>query len=74
MRGKHAYVVINPRVGQDMTKLPDVIAVLAAAGWKADNALVEYSGHGITLATRAAEEGYDLIIAHGGDGTINEVS
>jgi YegS/Rv2252/BmrU family lipid kinase len=73
MRRKRAFLVINPRAGQDMTRLADVIAVLWAAGWKTDNALVEYSGHSITLATRAAEEGYDLIIAHGGDGTINAV-
>jgi diacylglycerol kinase family enzyme len=56
-----------------MTKIADVIAVLSAAGWKTDNALVEYSGHSITLTTKVAEEGYDLIIAHGGDGTINAV-
>jgi len=73
MRRKRAFLVINPRAGQDMTRMADVIAVLSAAGWKTDNALVEYSGHSITLATRAAEEGYDLIIAHGGDGTINAV-
>ncbi len=73
MHKKRAFLVINPRAGQDMTKLPDAIAVLSAAGWKTDNALVEYSGHSITLATKAAEEGYDLIIAHGGDGTINDV-
>src|SRR5581483_4324764 len=73
MHRKRAFLVINPRAGQDMTRLADVIAVFWAAGWKTDNALVEYSGHSITLATRAAEEGYDLIIAHGGDGTINAV-
>jgi len=73
MRRKRAFLVINPRAGQDMTRLPDVIAVLAAAGWRTDNAIVEYSGHSIKLAKKAAEEGYDLIIAHGGDGTINDV-
>jgi len=73
MRRKRAFLVMNPRAGQDMTRLADVIAVLSAAGWKTDNALVEYSGHSIALATRAAEQGYDLIIAHGGDGTINAV-
>jgi len=41
MRRKRAFLVINPRAGQDMTRLADVIAVLWAAGWKTDNALVE---------------------------------
>ncbi len=73
MRCKDAYLVINPRAGQDMTRITDVIAVLSAAGWKTDNALVEYGGHAGELAAKAVKHGYDLIIAHGGDGTTNEV-
>lgn len=32
-----------------------------------------YPGHGIELAKQAAEEGYDRVIAMGGDGTVHEV-
>ena len=32
-----------------------------------------YPGHGIELAKQAGEEGYDRIIAMGGDGTVHEV-
>jgi YegS/Rv2252/BmrU family lipid kinase len=32
-----------------------------------------YPGHGIELARQAAEEGYDRVIAMGGDGTVHEV-
>lgn len=73
MSRKQVYMIINPRAGQDMTQLADVIAIFSAAGWKVDNALVEYSGHAMKLAMKAAEDGYGLLIAHGGDGTVNEV-
>jgi len=68
-----AYLVINPRAGQDMTKLTDVFTILSAAGWDVDNSLVEYGGHAQTLATKAIKNEYDLLIGHGGDGTTNEL-
>jgi diacylglycerol kinase family enzyme len=73
LRCKKAALIINPRAGQNFTRIADVLAVLYAAGWKTDIAVKHYAGHVIELATRAAEQDYDLIIAFGGDGTINHV-
>ncbi len=73
MHCENAYLVINPRAGQDMTKLTDVFTILSAAGWDVDNALVEYGGHALALAAKAAKREYDVIIGHGGDGTTNEL-
>jgi diacylglycerol kinase (ATP) len=33
----------------------------------------EYSGHGIELTKEAASQGYEVVVAAGGDGTVNEV-
>lgn len=73
MDAKKACIVINPRAGQNIVKLPDVLAVFAAAGWKTDIALKEYGGHTMELATKAAEDDYDLVIGYGGDGTLCQV-
>ncbi|HEY3992549.1 MAG TPA: acylglycerol kinase family protein, partial [Ktedonobacteraceae bacterium] len=73
MKQKQASLIINPRAGQNLAKVTDILAVLAAAGWKTDLDLKEYGGHTMTLATRAAENGQDLVIAYGGDGTLNQV-
>ena len=70
---KKAFVIINPRAGHNFSKISDVLAILAAAGWKTDIAVKHYAGHAIELATRAAKQDYDLVIAYGGDGTINHV-
>ena len=73
MKCKTAYLIINPRLGENLKKLGDLIAILSAAGWKTDTALKEFGGHTMQLAKDAAEAGYDLVIAYGGDGTLNQV-
>ncbi|MBA2285389.1 MAG: diacylglycerol kinase family lipid kinase [Ktedonobacteraceae bacterium] len=73
MASKKACLIINPRAGENVAKINDILAVLSAAGWKTELALKEYGGHAMTLATRAADDDYDMIIAYGGDGTLNQV-
>jgi Diacylglycerol kinase catalytic domain len=72
-KNKKGRLVINPRAGHNFTRISDVLAVFSAAGWKTDLAVKLHGGHTMELATEAAEEGYDLVIAYGGDGTINQV-
>jgi YegS/Rv2252/BmrU family lipid kinase len=73
MKRKQTSLIINPRVGQNLAQMTDILAVFAAAGWKTELALKEYGGHTMALATKAAEDGRDLVIAYGGDGTLNQV-
>ena len=73
MKCKKACLIVNPRGGQNLAKIPGVLAVLSAASWSTEVMLKEYGGHTMKLATRAAEEGYDLIVAYGGDGTLNQL-
>jgi diacylglycerol kinase family enzyme len=72
MRTKKAALVINPRTGQNVVKITNVLAVLSAAGWKVDTFLKEYGGHTMELANAAAEKD-DMVIAYGGDGTVSQV-
>lgn len=73
MHCKKAALVINPRAGENVSKITDVLAILWAAGWKTDIALKEYGGHTLELAHEASEQNSDLLIAYGGDGTLNQV-
>ncbi len=70
---KKVCLVINPRNGQNMAKIIDLLAVLSAAGWKTDILLKKYCGETMELASEAAKKDYDLIVAYGGDGTLNQV-
>lgn len=50
-------------------RLQSIVERHGGADWVA----TEYPAHGVKLAQQAAEEGYDLIGALGGDGTVHEV-
>ncbi len=73
MHHQRVCLVINPRDGQNLSKLTAILAVFAAAGWRTDIVLKEYGGHTMELATNATTQGYDQVIAYGGDGTLNQV-
>jgi YegS/Rv2252/BmrU family lipid kinase len=73
MKRKKVCLIINPRAGQNLAKITGVLAVLSAAGWSIDITLKEYGGQTMDLATSAAKDGCDIVVAYGGDGTLNQV-
>ncbi|WP_071131214.1 diacylglycerol kinase [Enterococcus timonensis] len=71
-----ARVIYNPVSGKEIMKqsLADILDVLELAGYEASafaTTVEKYSAK--NEARRAALAGFDLIVAAGGDGTINEV-
>jgi diacylglycerol kinase family enzyme len=68
-----ALLVVNPRATSTSAAGRDVLAAALASAVKLDVVQTEYRGHAGELAARATTDGVDLVVAHGGDGTVNEV-
>lgn len=76
MERKRARLIYNPTSGQEiMTKhLPEVLEVLESFGYETSAFQTKPEPDSAkNEARRAAEAGFDVVIAAGGDGTINEV-
>jgi diacylglycerol kinase (ATP) len=76
MNPMRTMLVYNPTAGQSEaleSELLTAIAVWEEHGWTVDRRPTACPGDGRRLAQLAAEQAYDLVIAAGGDGTINEV-
>lgn len=73
---KKARVIYNPTSGKELLKknLADILHVLEKAGYEASAfATTPTPFSAREEARRVGEAGFDLIVAAGGDGTINEV-
>jgi diacylglycerol kinase family enzyme len=68
-----AVLVVNPQATATTPAGRDVLAHALASDVKLEVIETDYRGHAMAAAARAAEEGIDLVVAHGGDGTVNEV-
>jgi diacylglycerol kinase (ATP) len=69
-----AKLIVNPnadlgRAWRTVADLRPVVEELGGADWTG----TVYPTHAIELAQKAAEDGYELVIAVGGDGTVHEV-
>jgi diacylglycerol kinase family enzyme len=65
--------VVNPVATSTTAKVRDVIVGALGSQLKVDLVETGHRGHAQELGAQAAAEGIDLVVAVGGDGTVNEV-
>jgi diacylglycerol kinase family enzyme len=68
-----ALLVVNPQATSTTPAGRDVLAHALASELKLDVLQTRYRGHAAEATAAAVRAGLELVIAHGGDGTINEV-
>jgi diacylglycerol kinase family enzyme len=70
MRGT---LVVNPHATSTTPAWRDVLASALSTQLKLDVVHTDHRGHAAELGMQAARDGFDLVVVHGGDGTVNEV-
>ena len=71
---KRALVIVNPYATTVSDRLRNLVVYALAARFDVDAVDTQARGHATELCREAAREGYDVMIAFGGDGTVNEVA
>ena len=74
---RRARLIMNPISGDDEPnpmKLPDIVAAMEAEDIRADVAFTKADSSPALIAQQAVEEGYDMVVVGGGDGTVSEVA
>lgn len=70
------FLIINKFAGHQngASALDIVVPYLKKKGCSVDYSFTNQPGHATELASNAAAKGFDLVVAVGGDGTVNEVA
>ena len=71
--GRRLLAIRNPHSGGGYKRdLPLILAALRGLGYEVDERQTQAEGDGTRLARAGVDEGFDLVCAIGGDGTVNE--
>ena len=73
-RPKRMLVIINPVATKMSEKLRSLVVYALQGRYDVTTRLTDAKGHAIELCREAAEQGYDVVVAFGGDGTVNEAA
>ncbi len=71
-----AIIIANPTSGsytQNKQQIEETVAYLQKAGWQTELRLTQAAGDAKKIACEAVEQHISVVVAVGGDGTINEV-
>ena len=68
-----AVLIVNPNATSTTAATRDLLAHALESRVKLTVAHTDHRGHAVEIARDAARDGIDVLIIHGGDGTVNEV-
>ncbi len=71
-----AILIANPTAGsytQHADQISDTISFMRSHGWQAELKLTQEAGDARRLTQEAVKQGVNVVVAIGGDGTVNEV-
>src|ERR671914_1344703 len=67
-------VIVNPYATTMSVRLRHLVVYALQGRFEVDAVDTQRKGHAIELCREAASEGYDVVVAFGGDGTVNEAA
>jgi diacylglycerol kinase family enzyme len=69
---KRMLIIVNPYATTVSDRLRNLVVYALQGRYEVDAVDTEAKGHATELCREAAHEGYDVVVAFGGDGTVNE--
>ena len=73
-QAKRMLVIVNPYATTMSDRLKHLVVYALQGRYDVTAVETERKGHAIELVAEAAREAYDVVVAFGGDGTVNEAA
>src|SRR5919204_3122315 len=73
-RKRRMLIIVNPYAATVSDRLRHLVVYALQGRFEVDAVDTEARGHATEICREAAHEGYDVVVAFGGDGTINEAA
>jgi diacylglycerol kinase family enzyme len=71
---KRMLIIVNPYASTVSDRLKHLVVAALQGRYEVDSVETEARNHATELCREAADEGYDVVVAFGGDGTVNEAA
>src|SRR5205807_207949 len=71
---KRMLVIVNPYATTVSDRLKNLVVYALRGSYRVDAIDTEARDHATELCREAARQGYDVVVAFGGDGTVNEAA
>lgn len=71
---KRMLLIVNPYASTVSDRLRHLVVYALQGRYEVEAIDTQARGHAIELGKEAAQEGYDVVVAFGGDGTVNEAA